>query len=129
MSEFRRHPFSRALIALWSCWFALLLSESAMLHACPMHDGIAAEAMAADGHGGHHASSGQDGEQPATHSCSCIGHCSASSPLAPSTAGSLSWLAGVIDIAPEVAMAQQLVPVEPDYLLPFANGPPLSPRA
>lgn len=34
-----RHPLRRALATIWACWFVLLVSEPALVHSCPMHDG------------------------------------------------------------------------------------------
>lgn len=137
-----QHPLRRFVIALWACWFVVLIGEPAVLHSCPMHDGPGAVGAvgSAGAHSGHQMShmpgmatggkatapTGDQGapEEAAPHACTCIGACSASVTVAPATQAPLSWLAGIIDIAPVLHIVHQLVPVEPDFVLPFANGPP-----
>lgn len=137
----RQHPLRRILVAMWACWFVVLLSEPAMLHSCPMHDGAPGSVGVAEGHTGHHgshaANAAVDGsrdltapdqgapQQAAPHACTCIGDCSASTIVVPTAAAPMSWLAGIIDIAPVIGVAHQSVPAAPDFVLPFANGPPL----
>lgn len=135
----RQHPLRRFLVALWACWFVVLITEPAMLHSCPMHDGAGASHAGAGEHGGHqmgHSASagemaGEMGpttdappDNAAPHVCTCIGDCSASATVVPSYAIAMSWLAGIIELAPVLPMAHQAVPVESDFILPFANGPP-----
>lgn len=141
MSVFsRQHPLRRIMVSLLACWFVVSISEPAMLHSCPMHDGTAASSEGS-AHGEHHMShmpaapTGENAvasatdhappEPTAPHACTCMGDCSASVTVAPTSIARMGWLAGIIDIATNVSVAHQVVPVDADFVLPFANGPPL----
>jgi hypothetical protein len=119
-----RHWLSRAFAALVLLWFAVVTTEPAALHLCPVHGAPAAAGATAehvgDGHS-HHGPS-QGGEQT---TCTCIGDCSAggfsvalSSPAQP-----------LVVVAPESSEGPRLETGRPRipaaaFLLPYANGPP-----
>jgi hypothetical protein len=142
-------PHARPLHALFALWFAIVLGDPGVLHACPMHGGhgaappsaaaaataAAAAAAAAAGHQGHSAQmpSGVDHSVPdsAQHPdspvpCTCVGHCAASSTTAAVPAAASVLVPGthlVVQGAAAPAPSRD-VPASPDLRLPFANGPP-----
>ena len=139
MSVFsRQHPLRRMMVAFLACWFVVSISEPAVLHSCPMHDGTSVTASG-NSHGEHqmsHMPAGAAGENAsgtqqtlpehtAPHSCTCMGDCSASATVAPTSVARMTWLAGIIDIATELWVAHPAAPVDADFVLPFANGPPM----
>ena len=136
---------ARPLHALFALWFAIVLGDPGVLHACPMHGGhgaatpsasaTTAAAAAAAGHQGHSAQmpSGVDHSVPdsAQHPdspvpCTCVGHCAASSTTAAVPAAASVLVPGtrlVVQGAAAPAPSRD-VPASPDLRLPFANGPP-----
>src|SRR5688572_8825176 len=67
-------PVARLITALFAVWFALVLVEPAMLHACPVHHAAAAPASAGGhAHGGHDAAASLP-PQAGAH-CMCLGDC------------------------------------------------------
>jgi hypothetical protein len=105
--------------AVIGLWFGVMIAEPARLHACPMHDLAAANPAAhqmAHHHGvPHDQHSGQ-------HSCTCIGTCAtAAAPSAPAVA---SFATSIVDAADEGIAACARAIIEPDFAIPFANGPP-----
>lgn len=147
----QRRPVVRALTTLWAVWFVLLLSEPALLHPCPMHDGVpiaAAPNAALPGQPGpveasgmpdiasaapsHHAHMMGGGESadptPAAphqgHSCSCLGDCALSIAVVPASAHRLATASALHQSAPLFDDAARVVKVAADHVIPFANGPP-----
>jgi hypothetical protein len=123
---------ARPFAALFALWFAIVLGDPGMLHACPMHGSHGASATATQEHAvhqhgaAHHAAAGEQAQQPDESApCTCIGHCCAVSISAPIVAtevlvdGERIVVAGV---QPEYPRAD--APAAPDVRLPFANAPP-----
>jgi hypothetical protein len=135
--------FRRPVNALFALWFAIVLGDPGVLHACPMHGGAhgAGHSAAAghtaagpDGHAAHGAAmagvaeesapqTAHHGDTPAP--CTCVGHCCAAPAAAP-----LPLLATVLVVEtaaevrrPPVAPVDE-PPAAPALRLPFANGPP-----
>ncbi len=126
----QRSLWSRALTLLVTVWLVVLIVEPATVHVCPMHDGPGAaylEAHGGDagGHDDHGFSSpaDHDSEEDA-HACLCLGDCA---PVAAATIAERP--SGVVpaSVAAERAPAPVELayrPVAPDFVLPFALGPP-----
>ena len=105
---------------------------------CAMHglgaarsDGVATAGIVHADHASAMTHAGGGGSQDADHpgcDCSCIGECSMVAPLA--TPPSVATLrVALIDPAPRRSLDVEPAlpaPAEPDRLLPFANGPPVS---
>jgi hypothetical protein len=124
----RHRPLERALATLLLVWFALVTVEPVALHACPVHGW--ASAAATDDHGGHapvapaHSDDG-DGQ----HQCACIGDCAA----APAAAGLPATRVVLFDAATRrvqvvVPSAESPSATAPEFLRPYANGPPAGHR-
>ena len=118
---------SRPLSALFALWFALVLVDPGVLHACAMHGGghgaPAVTAPAAQGdHGGHHDATPEKGSAA---QCSCVGQCSVTPAVAPlphvPTFAVPTHVAQATSLFAEPA---EFVAPAPDVSLPFANGPP-----
>lgn len=118
----RRSPAHRIFGALLALWFALAMGEPVSLHACPMHDGVAA---AAAQHGGSHAAMHHQPAEhgkSARHSCTCIGQCCASSIAHPAQAPTVA--ARLVAARDPGLPDHRYTPVARALLLPWANGPP-----
>jgi hypothetical protein len=118
-----RHSFlARVFAALLAAWFTINVVDPARLHACPVHDGAAAQAHDT-GHGAHaHHGSQEHSRAPESHQCHCFGSCCAATPVAASRAPELAT-AEVTVVAPGLPDYAYVV-VARSHLLPFANGPP-----
>ena len=124
----RHRPLERALAAFLLLWFALVTVEPVALHSCPVHGWPAAAAT--NDHGGHAPvapAHSDDGD--ADHQCACIGDCTA----APSVAGLPATR--VVLVASTTQRVQVVVPAAespsataPEFLRPYANGPPAGHR-
>lgn len=130
----QNHLWFRSLTALFGVWFVLATTDVGSLHACPMHDGpVSASVMDMGGDGGQadhgmhaeHAAPGNEGPAQ-NHCCTCISTCcAATTPLA-SRMQLVELTSTVSFIAPAVFAAA----LEPrvfwiDFVLPFANAPPM----
>ena len=118
----RRTPWSRAFAVLMAVWLAVSLAEPAILHACPVHGGIGAEAShAAMPHAMHHPVRHED---QARHLCSCIGACCSAAPIGLATAP-ISVASSAIVVTTD-ALLPEYSPsgASAEHVLPFANGPP-----
>ena len=119
----RRTRLTRTLASLLAIWLSLTLGEPALVHHhCPMHD---APAAAHAGHAGH-------GEAPTHHgpACTCIGACSASSSVATLAAVVTILAPRVVDVGSAAISPTADAPAtHRARVLPFANGPPVTPLA
>jgi hypothetical protein len=129
----RHRAVFRFVSALVAVWLAIVLAEPAALHVCAAHDGAPAASAAIDAgqHAGHHVhgaaanAGGEHGDVPATHGCSCLGHCAGSaSPVILAT--TLDGALVVLGSSDRTTAELGFTPLAPAFLLPFANGPPLS---
>jgi hypothetical protein len=128
----RKGISKRALVLLVASLFLASAEGRAFgAHRCPHHDIPAATTETAehDAHGSHategvtepSAGSEHDAHGP----CSCIGQCSASSSPAVATAGSITGDLAEVWVRGAAAISQdQVVPLKPVFLIPFAHGPP-----
>ena len=116
-----RHLVHRLFAALVGLWFGVLTAEPASLHACPMHDPVAAAATsgASQGHA-HHA--GTDRESPGSHHCTCIGTCATAAAPASPVAGPIP-VALAMSKDPGIAAYTRFASAI-EFAIPFANGPP-----
>lgn len=148
--RWQSHLWFRSLTALFGVWFVLATTEVTSLHACPMHDGppagmsgtghesgaatagtaMAGTAMAGmdmSSHAGHSMPGDGTGTPDDHHSCTCISTCCAATvtPLA-ATAESLR-IAAQYTSAPAISTTAPESPrvVWIDFVLPFANAPPM----
>ena len=137
LSATSMRPLSRIVHALFAVWFAIVIGDPGVLHACPMHGGhgtshqaAAAVPDSAHEHAGHGTSStaqaSHDASVPdAGAPCTCVGHCSAAPAALPLP---VSGTVQVSDVAAEVrrpaAAPVAVAPAAPALRLPFANGPP-----
>lgn len=133
----RRTRWTRPLAALFALWFAFILGDPGLLHACPMHGGHGvASATASDGAEHHmaahgvHASASHDASPDASHHgktapCTCVGLCCIAPALASLPAVAALHVPVTISRAePAQLVAFVVAPAAPDLRLPFANGPP-----
>ena len=117
----RRSFVARALSTAFALWFAAVLGDPGVLHACPEHGAHA-------GHAAHatHQMAGGDHGAPAQHKgCTCVGSCCAAPVIAPLP--EIATFAVSTRIIPAVAQQEPSpdAPAPKAYrLLPFANGPP-----
>jgi hypothetical protein len=132
--------FSRPLNALFALWFAIVLGDPGVLHACPMHGGghgagHAATAPAAPtGHEGHAMHGAPAAEQTAPGAtqqsdtpapCTCVGSCSAASTATPvPVVAAVHVPEAVAEVRRPLAAPSVDAPASPALRLPFANGPP-----
>jgi hypothetical protein len=134
----------RLLSALLGLWFTAYAAEPAALVACPMHGGSSVRAEASGEHGGaaapgqssHHAgarpaSAADDAPQhshaPGPHTCTCLGHCCASSVAVIRGGDSPCPVAAVVSaVRIDVPRVGRRVPALVDHRLPFATAPPLA---
>jgi hypothetical protein len=133
----------RLLSALLGLWFTAFAAEPATLVACPMHGGTSAmaahathgEAAARAGashHAGvrpasaaHHAP--QHSHDPSSHTCTCLGHCCASSVAVIHAQDSDHPVAVFVSVVRTVVpRVNHRVPGTADHRLPFATAPPLA---
>ncbi|MEO7457880.1 MAG: hypothetical protein ABIY52_16610 [Gemmatimonadaceae bacterium] len=117
---------SRPLSALFALWFALVLVDPGVLHACPMHGGVHATTATSTmsheqaSHAGHHGAPAHD-----TNLCSCVGQCSAAATTIP--VPQAATFAVPAHVAQPLALFHEPeddAPASPGLALPFANGPP-----
>ncbi len=129
----RRSRWARPLAALFALWFAFVIGEPGLLHACPMHGGHgAAHASAAASHdmqgmGGmaSHVVSHDASHQGSAARCTCNGMSCATSAIATvPTVVAMHVPATVALAEPVLRVALQPANAAPDTRLPFANGPP-----
>jgi hypothetical protein len=118
------HWLKRAVAALVLAWFAVVTTEPAALHRCPVHGGGVAAPAPADHHASGHSHPQQlPGDEHST--CTCVGDCSAGgasaalssaeqrfTPAPPQTSG-----------RPSIETELPRIPA-PAFFLPYANGPP-----
>ena len=134
----RRARWTRPLSALFALWFAFVLGDPGLLHACPMHGGHAmahsaastagAHHMARAGHGSAgHAASHDSSHHDRTGACTCVGQCCVAPTVAPlPIVAALSVPATISRAEPTLLAAFVATPAAPDVRLPFANGPPIA---
>ena len=139
----RRAALHRLLAGLLALWFAIVATEGAMAHACPMHDGPMPSAAMAPGtatahaahanhaaHGAAHGSaaapdSHERGTSEGAHRCNCPDASCGASVMALATPRlSTHFGIAVADVRAILAPATAHHPVAVPYLTPFANGPP-----
>jgi hypothetical protein len=127
----RRSRLERAFAAVLLLWFACMSGAPAALHSCPMHDAALASAgsldLAATHVGGPHDAHAhhlprRDNDHRA---CTCIGDCCANG-LAPGLpAARVVLLEGSDGTArPPLPPPDSRALAAPEFLLPYANGPP-----
>jgi hypothetical protein len=123
--------WSRPFAALFALSFAMVLGDPGLLHSCPMHGAHAMQASSGSAHAMHGAanthlaSTGGSQKQAPTGPCTCVGHCCATTAVAPLP--KLATFAVPAHVAQLVAypeLPSDEVPPSPDFSLPFANGPP-----
>jgi len=138
----RSRPVRRLAAALVNLLFLLAWGEP--VAACPAHDGLVVQAIAAQhaaaaaaATGGmqhdatamgamaaHPASGEHAGHDGAGHTCRCMGQCSLSAGVVAPTAQAIRWQVVVRRLV-EPAHAEPAAPsAAAPRLLPFANGPP-----
>jgi hypothetical protein len=124
-------PLSRIVHALFAVWFATVLGDPGVLHACPMHGGHGAAhapvPAAEHQHGG--AASGHGSESmpvpDASAPCTCVGHCAAAPAALPLPVPATVQVAEVVaQVRRRPAPPGHDAPASPALRLPFANGPP-----
>ena len=125
----QRHWLGRVSVALWTLWFAAVMTVPSVLRLCPMHDAPrAAAASGALAHPASHANHAEHGRtgHPGSDSrpCHCPGHCSAAAGVA--LPGPVVALTFDVAAGPPAPIAPAPLPTltAPSHLLPFANGPP-----
>ena len=144
-------PLQRALSTLLVAWFALVTLEPVALHSCPVHGWSSAAPLGpapvssgavnpagatpvplgadADDHADHGpaipAHSG-DGEE---HDCACIGDCAPPSSASALPATRTAFVqTDTRQIRLERPSAESPSITAPEFLLPYANGPPAGHR-
>jgi hypothetical protein len=131
-----RARWTRPVAALFALWFAFVLGDPGLLHACPMHGGHgAAHASAAASHdmaamhGEHGAPGSTTSHEGSSHhgntQCTCVGMCCAAPAVATlPTVVAMHVPVTVARTEPVLRVALQPASAAPDTRLPFANGPP-----
>jgi hypothetical protein len=134
-----RNVTSRAFSAVLSLWLALCLVEPTQLHTCEMHGGLAIQ-QSGGGLGHTHSaarhrtathftghSQHDQGGDSQSQQCSCLGDCNGGSAPVGLVAATIS-LSASIDTDRSSAKVEYESPalVSAHFLLPYANGPPLS---
>jgi hypothetical protein len=119
----RRPLLARFLSSLFALWFAVVVGDPGVLHACPEHGGHAGHGSA---HSAHQRAGGEHGKAPATTGgCTCIGSCCAAPSLAPLPEIASFTVSTAIVPAVSTPEYPASAPASlPERLLPFANGPP-----
>jgi hypothetical protein len=117
----------RFFTAIWGFWFAAAFLELPVLHACPVHGGVAAVATdeaAAGEHAHHHGAPASDAPADGKQ-CSCLSHCCGVSPvaIAPRTA---AFETSLLDAERCTTAATVAVVTARPHERPFANGPPVA---
>lgn len=126
----------RNLTALFGVWFVLAATDLPLLDACPMHAAPAGEmqhhgAGAPADHLGHDPHSNGGDEAPAApHTCLCISACNAATPAALDHAAPDPAAPGVAEGTSGFSPAGSVsLVLWIDYVLPFANAPPVQLQA
>jgi hypothetical protein len=117
----RRTILLRILTAVWGFWFAAAFLELPGAHACAVHGSGAAVGTGAHAHHHHQSAPTKKGEH-----CSCLSHCSSTSPVA-ITVPPVGAEPTTTEVAAAVfeAPAYVVAAIRP-YARPFANGPPVA---
>jgi hypothetical protein len=114
---------ARVFSALFVAWFALLLVEPAMLHACPVHNAAAAPAS-----GGAHSHDGHAAPTPvppqAGEHCMCLGDCTQIAGAGLPSAVTRLVVTAIVHARDTGLPDYAYVPVAVAHAIPFANGPP-----
>lgn len=130
----RRSPLFRSFSALLALWFALGLVESAAIHVCPMHDGVAVRAAdaAVPAHGapahaaahGNHAPGSGTPDHDEGHLCTCMGACGVAAAVAAPAVEPSEVPVVVADGRPPVLRSRVTVRSASSHLFPPATAPP-----
>jgi hypothetical protein len=120
---------SRSITILFALWFAMVLGDPGVLHACPMHGALDASSTPAASHAMHAGAampdSGHSHEHGAHTGCTCVGHCCATPGTTPaSTAATFSLVAHVVETSARREFPRDDIPRSPDLRLPLATAPP-----
>jgi hypothetical protein len=136
----RRPWWTRLAAGVLAVWLALVLGESGLVLVCPAHDRIAPAAHAASGahgamagmahvnavdrHGDLHGGHGTPTHEHA--GCTCIGCCTASTPLAllVPRAPTMPVAVALVARARLVATTSLLPRPGPEHARPHTTGPP-----
>ena len=114
---------ARVFTALFAAWFALVLVEPAMLHACQVHNVATAPAS-----GGGHSHQGHDAPTPvppqAGAHCMCLGDCTQVAGAGLPSAVTRLVVTTTVDVRDTGLPDYAYVPVAVAHAIPFANGPP-----
>jgi len=134
-----RARWTRPVAALFALWFAFVIGDPGLLHACPMHGGHGAAHASTASHGAHDMAAMHGGnvtpgadashDAPSHHGsstqCSCVGMCCAATAVAAvPTVVAMHVPAVVARTEPVLRDALEPASAAPDTRLPFANGPP-----
>jgi hypothetical protein len=114
-------------------WFGIVIAEPVTLHPCPMHDGVLATSMAGMSHAKSHHAHGAHASTPTDtpdhqpgghHQCTCVGDCVSTAAVGlPGHAP--TFVIATIAVPRRIIQVERSVAlVSPDFVLPFANGPP-----
>lgn len=119
-------PLRRIAAALCVTWLSLLLAEVPGLHACAVHS----DTVSVSSH--HSASQHNHNTDSKTHKdqCSCLGTACCTAALVPTGQS----LVAALQIPPTNQefvrpRPRESLPGSPEFITPFANGPPASPSA
>jgi hypothetical protein len=130
----------RVLAVLFAAWFVLAVAEPVPVHACPMHDGLAAPGHSmhsgtppVHAHHAYHDAVPDNGDRlpsprNAHQGCTCIGCCAGGSPVVVRSGAEYPQVLVTID--PHVAYSRDSTNPAPTFphRLPFSNGPPTPPQ-
>jgi hypothetical protein len=116
------HHMARVFTAFFAIWFALILVEPVMLHACPVHNAAAAPASS-----GGHAHEGHDDAAslpPQTDHCMCLGDCVQIAGTGLPSVVTQLVVTTTVHVRDTGLPDYAYVPVAVAHAIPFANGPP-----
>jgi hypothetical protein len=119
------------LAPLMAVWFAASMVEAAVVHHCPMHDGVPGGAAQVHEHHRDRAAAPHRAPEPEGHRCTCLGEC------CPAALSEIALPAAVTIDAPAIVTSEAAapdrrtgtVPLRPPHRLPYANAPPHVNRA
>jgi hypothetical protein len=120
----------RPIAAVIAVWFVLVMVEPVGIHSCPVHGGHAsAPGGAMHGAGASAHADHESAPEPAPHAgCTCPGDCTAGVgtpvPSAVVAIRDVPTSRAIVDAPALVSHTPSRAP----FVLPFANGPPISPR-
>jgi hypothetical protein len=141
----QRGLVSRVFATLFSLWLGVCLVEPVPLHVCAMHGGLAIKNhraglsgsvshAATDETGSRHPMAGHHHNDQSTdhpwRQCSCLGDCATGTSTSAVVSSGITLGESLLFQTSTAGQADLSAPlVQPHFLLPFSNGPPVLSRS